>query len=148
MVTSASAPNSQAGPSNPFSRAQIVSDPDADALLESTTGELALFRALTRVRPIGLHGFHILAIRAHVARDTGIFVPPESLWRKLGTCYDISNIQSYVRTVLFLIVLVAHPLLASWSLAALVSLSSGIFTLGIMLLNASYCAGTRWLSSR
>jgi MRG-binding protein len=82
----------------PLPMAAQLADADADAFLRTAAGELALFRALVRARPVGLHKhFHVLAIRAAVLHDTGALVPPAAIWRALAAYFDLARIDLLVR---------------------------------------------------
>jgi hypothetical protein len=93
MLASSSRPHSTSGPSS----ARQLDDAEADELLATTAAELVFFRALTRVRPIGLHKhFAVLTLRSTIAREADALVPPTAIWRKLEQCYDIRTIDYHV----------------------------------------------------
>ncbi|KAL6304364.1 hypothetical protein BKA93DRAFT_825818 [Sparassis latifolia] len=63
--------------------------------LDSVEGEIALFRAVTRARPVGIHRhFHVLTIRNSIYADTGRLVPVDDIWAKLRRCYDLEILEN------------------------------------------------------
>jgi MRG-binding protein len=76
-------------------------EPAQQDFLDSVKGEVALFRAVMRARPIGIHRhFHLLAIIDAIRRDTGVLVTSEQIWAKLNTLYDMDALEDLVRTLI------------------------------------------------
>ena len=68
--------------------------------LSTLEGEITFFRSLMRARPVGIHRhFHVLTIRNWILRDTQVDVPPEDIWAKLRTCYNLDELEALVRIV-------------------------------------------------
>lgn len=65
--------------------------------IETISGEIALFRAVTRARPIGLHRhFHMMSMLLHILRETGQMVDGAEVWQKLRGMYDLDTLNDLV----------------------------------------------------
>ncbi|KAH8104726.1 chromatin modification-related protein EAF7-domain-containing protein [Cristinia sonorae] len=68
---------------------------DYGPFLNTVEGEISLFRAVMRTRPVGIHRhFHVLAIRNAIHRDTGQWVTSDDIWEKLSNYYDMDALES------------------------------------------------------
>jgi MRG-binding protein len=77
---------------------------DDRIFLDGVEGEIALFKALTRARPIGTHRhFHILAIQILISKETGKLLPATALWEKLERCYNLEALEAIVNRIGFLL---------------------------------------------
>ncbi|KAF9644333.1 hypothetical protein BDM02DRAFT_3181585 [Thelephora ganbajun] len=67
---------------------------DSGDFLDSTEGEVSLFRSIMRTRPVGIHRHvHILAVHNSIYRDTGFKVSMKDIWAKLGRMYDLDVLE-------------------------------------------------------
>jgi len=72
----------------------------SEPFLDTTIGEVALFSSIPRARPVGLHKhFHLIAIRSKIAKDTGVYVPPADIWKKLESCWNLQALEERVRFI-------------------------------------------------
>lgn len=68
------------------------------AFLDTVEGEITLFRSIMRARPVGIHRhFHVLTIRNAIYKDTGRLIPPDDIWQKLRSCWDMDALENIVR---------------------------------------------------
>lgn len=65
------------------------------AFLDTVEGEITLFRSIMRARPVGIHRhFHVLTIRNAIYKDTGRLIPPDDIWQKLRSCWDMDALEN------------------------------------------------------
>lgn len=77
---------------------------DDKPVLETVLGEISFFRSITRHRPVGLHRFfHVLSMQQVIKRETGVFVPVDSIWAKIEACYNLDALESLVRVIYLLL---------------------------------------------
>ena len=68
--------------------------PDSRNFLDTSEGEVSLFRSIMRTRPVGIHRHvHVLAIHNSIYRDTGFKVPMKDIWEKLNRMYDLEALE-------------------------------------------------------
>jgi len=64
------------------------------AFLASVQGEISLFRAVTRARPIGIHRhFHMMCILRQIQKETGEWIDGHQVWKKLKEMYDLDTLN-------------------------------------------------------
>lgn len=67
------------------------------AFLDTVEGEVVLFHAIARARPIGINGhFHAMAIWLALQKETQQRITVDDIWRKLRTLYDIDALNAIV----------------------------------------------------
>jgi MRG-binding protein len=67
------------------------------SFLDAVPGEISLFRAITRARPIGMHRhFHMMSILLQIFRETGQMVNGGDIWDKLREMYDLDTLNDLV----------------------------------------------------
>lgn len=73
-----------------------TSDND-EPFLDTVEGEVHLFHAIARARPIGINAhFHLLHIWLAIQKETQQHITIDDLWTKLRSLYDIDALNAIV----------------------------------------------------
>lgn len=60
--------------------------------------EIALFRAIMKARPVGIHKhFQLLAVQRSMSVELGEEVDVNDIWSKLATLYSLDGLDNQVR---------------------------------------------------
>jgi MRG-binding protein len=83
--------------SKPQENGNASDSEESISFLDSVPGEISLFRAVTRARPIGMHRhFHMMSILHQMFRETGQMVNGDDIWTKLKGMYDLDTLNDLV----------------------------------------------------
>ncbi|KAF8318978.1 hypothetical protein DL93DRAFT_261067 [Clavulina sp. PMI_390] len=67
----------------------MADNKDSQPFLDTTSGEVAVFKAVAKARPAGAHRyFHLMAMRSLVFQESGKEVPIDDLTRKIGQYWN------------------------------------------------------------
>ncbi len=75
--------------------------PSDEPFLDTVQGEVVLFHAIARARPIGINRhFHVMAIWLAIQKETQQRISIDEIWSKLRTLYDIDALNAIVSAAL------------------------------------------------